>query len=138
MFSKFLVAVDGSESAKKAFDKSLQLARKCNATIDLAHVIKCELGGDSSEVFDLIEGIKRKAEKMLEPYRTEASKLGVPLNTKVVQGDPAQIIIHLAKESNYDLIIMGSRGRGPLQELLLGSVSLKVLHHASSPVLIIR
>jgi nucleotide-binding universal stress UspA family protein len=138
LFSKSLVAVDGSESAKKAFDKSLQLALKCNATIDLAHVIKCELGGDSSEVFNLIEEIKREAEKMLEPYRTEASKLGVPLNLMVVQGDPAQIIIHLAKENNYDLIIMGSRGRGPLQELLLGSVSHKVVHHASTPVLIMK
>jgi len=56
----------------------------------------------------------------------------------IKQGDPAQIIIEIANRQNYDLIIMGSRGMSAFKELLLGSVSLKVMHHASCPVMVVR
>jgi nucleotide-binding universal stress UspA family protein len=138
VFSKILVAVDGSESAKKAFEKSIYLAQKCNSKLDLVHVITCELGGDSAAVFDMLDEIKAKAEAMLEEYRVEASKNNVPIKVVIKQGDPAQIIIELSKKNTYDLIIMGTRGRTAFQELLLGSVSLKVMHHAICPVMVVR
>jgi nucleotide-binding universal stress UspA family protein len=75
---------------------------------------------------------------MLEGYKNEAGKNGVSINIMMHQGDPAQIIIELSKKNEYDLIIMGTRGRTSFQELLLGSVSLKVLHHASCPVMVVQ
>jgi len=138
MLSMILVAVDGSESAKKAFEKSIYIAQKCSSKLDVVHVMTCELGGDSADTFDLLDEIKAKAEKMLEEYRIEASKKNVSIEVIIKQGDPARIIIEFSKKNKYDLIIMGTRGRNTFQEFLLGSVALKVVHHASCPVMIVR
>jgi nucleotide-binding universal stress UspA family protein len=138
VFSNILVAVDGSESAKKAFEKSIYLAQKCNSSLDLVHVIQCELGGDSASTFEIIEDLKNKAKEMLEEYKIQSAKNNVPIQIMITQGDPAQVIIELAKAKSYDLIIMGTRGRTAFQELLIGSVSQKVMHHASCPVMVVR
>ncbi|OLC92218.1 MAG: hypothetical protein AUI92_05685 [Thaumarchaeota archaeon 13_1_40CM_3_38_6] len=138
MFSNILIAVDGSESASKAFHRSVYLAEKCNSKLDLVHVVQCEVGGDSANTFDVIEELKDKAMKMLEEYRAEAAKNNVPIQIVIMQGDPAKVIIELAKAKSYDLIIMGTRGRSSFKELLIGSVSQKVMHHASCPVMVVR
>ena len=138
MFSNILVAVDGSESANKAFDRSIYLAQKCNSTIDLIHVVQCEVGGDSANTFEIIDELKDKAQRMLEEYRIQAKKNNIPIQITIMQGDPAKVIIEHAKSKNYDLIVMGTRGRSSFQELLIGSVSQKVMHHASCPVMVVR
>ncbi|MDE1872373.1 MAG: universal stress protein [Thaumarchaeota archaeon] len=51
---------------------------------------------------------------------------------------PAKVIIELAKAKSYDLIIIETRGRSSFQELLIGSVSRKVMHHVSCPVMFVR
>lgn len=137
MFARILVAIDGSESAKKAFEKSIYLAQKCNSRLYLVHVVTCELGGDSATVYELLHEAKIKAEKMLEEYKIEASKNNIPLEIIITQGDVAKIIIELSEKNKYDLIIMGTRGRSAFEELLLGSVSLKVTHHAICPVMVV-
>ena len=138
MFSNMLIAVDGSESAGKAFQRAIYLAQKCNSKLDLVHVVQCEVGGDSANTFEMIEELKDKAKKMLEEYRVEAAKNNVPIQITIMQGDPAKVIIELAKAKSYDLIIMGTRGRSSFHELLIGSVSQKVMHHASCPVMVVR
>ncbi len=138
VFSKILVAIDGSESAKKAFTKSLFLALKCNSRLDLLHVVHCELGGDSATTFELIEQLQAKAKIILDEYRKEAIKKNIPIEVMLKQGDPAQIIIEIANAGNYDLIITGSRGMSAFKELLLGSVTLKVIHHVHCPVMVVR
>ena len=138
MLSNILVAVDGSDSAKKAFEKSIYIAQRCGSKIDLVHVVQCEVGGDSASTFERIEEPKEKATKMLEEYRVQAAKNNVPIKITVMQGDPAKAIIEFARGKNYDLIIMGTRGRTAFQELLIGSVSQKVMHHASCPVMVVR
>jgi nucleotide-binding universal stress UspA family protein len=137
MLTRILVAVDGSESAKKAFENAIYLAQKCNSKLDVIHVVTCELGGDSATIYELLDEAKIKAKKMLEEYKIEASKNNIPLDIMITQGDAAKIIIELSKKSKYDLIIMGTRGRSAFEELLLGSVSLKVTHHAICPVMVV-
>jgi len=138
LFSRILVAIDGSKSAKKAFEKSIYLAQKCDSKLDVVHVISCELGGDSATTFELIDELKTKAEKMLDEYKIQAAKNNVPIEIMVTRGDPVQVIIDLAKTKSHDLIIMGTRGRSAFQELLIGNVSQKVMHHASCPVMVVR
>jgi nucleotide-binding universal stress UspA family protein len=138
VFSNILVAVDGSESANKAFERAIYLAQKCNSTIDLVHVVQCEVGGDSANTFEILEELKDKAKKMLEEYKIQAAKNGIPIQITVMQGDPAKVIIELARAKSYELIIMGTRGRSAFKELLIGSVSQKVMHHASCPVMVVR
>jgi len=108
VFSRILVAIDGSESAKKAFAKALFLALKCDARLDLIHVVPCELGGDSATTFELIAQLQTKAKTFLEECRKEAIKNNIPIEVMQKQGDPAQTIIEIANTQNYNLIITGS------------------------------
>jgi nucleotide-binding universal stress UspA family protein len=138
LFSRVLVAIDGSEPAKKAFAKSIFLSAKCNSKLDVVYVIQCELGGDGATTFEIIDELKRKAMKILEEYKNKAIKNSLQIKTIIKVGDPAKIITDIANSKNYDLIIMGNRGMSAFKELLLGSVSQKVIHHARCPVMIVR
>ena len=138
MFSKILVAIDGSTSAKRAFSRSLYLASKCDSRLEVVHVIPCEFGGDSENTFELVEELKKKGKDILEQCKRIAAKNNISIKTVSELGDPAKIIIELAKSNDSDLIIMGSRGRSAFKELLLGSVTQKVAHHAKCPVMVVR
>ena len=138
MFSKILVAIDGSTSAKRAFAQSLYLASKCDSRLEMVHVVPCEFGGDSVNTFELVEELKTKGKKILEQCKKIAARNNISIKTTSELGDPAKIIIKLAKSNDYDLIVMGSRGRGAFKELLLGSVTQKVAHHAKCPVMVVR
>ena len=139
MFARILVAIDGSESSKKAFAKSVFLAQKCNSKLYVVHVVlDWEYGGDSAATFELIEELRAKGMELLEECKDLALQDNVQVKTLLEQGDFAHEIIEVAKRNDCDVIIMGSRGMSPFKELLLGSVSLKVMHHASCPVMIVR
>ena len=138
MFSKILVAIDGSTSAKRAFARSLYLASKCDSRLEVVHVVPCEFGGDSVNTFELVEELKKKGKEILEQCKRIAAKNNISIKTVSELGDPAKIIIELAKSNDFDLIIMGSRGRSAFKELLLGSVTQKVAHHAKCPVMVVR
>lgn len=139
MFSRILVAVDGSESARRAFEKSVYLAQRCNSRLDLIHVVlDSTYGGDSAATFQLIEELEERGKKLLEEYKSQAVRAGIQVETLLKLGDHAQVIIDIASKNNYDLIMMGSRGLSVFKELLLGSVSFKVMHHARCPVMVVR
>jgi len=139
LFAKILVAVDGSESSKKAFDKSVFLAQKCNSKLYVVHVVlDWEYGGDSAATFELIDELRAKGSELLEQCKKQALQSSVQVETVLEQGDYAHEIIEVAKRKDCELIIMGSRGMSPIKELLLGSVTLKVMHHASCPVMVVR
>ena len=138
MFSKILVAIDGSTSAKRAFAQSLYLASKCDSRLEIVHVVPCEFGGDSVNTFELVEELKTKGKKILEQCKKIAARNNISIKTTSELGDPAKIIIKLAKSNDFDLIVMGSRGRSAFKELLLGSVTQKVAHHAKCPVMVVR
>lgn len=139
MFAKILVAVDGSESSKKAFDKSVFLAQKCNSKLYVVHVVlDWEYGGDSAATFELIDELRARGTELLQQCKNQALQSNVQVETVLEQGDHAHEIIEVAKRKDCELIIMGSRGMSPIKELMLGSVSLKVMHHASCPVMVVR
>ena len=132
------MAIDGSTSAKRAFAQSLYLASRCDSRLEIVHVVPCEFGGDSVNTFELVEELKTKGKKILEQCQRIAARNNISIKTTSELGDPAKIIIKLAKSNDYDLIIMGSRGRSAFKELLLGSVTQKVAHHAKCPVMVVR
>jgi len=131
--------VDGSESAKKAFEKSIYLAQRCDSKLDVIHVVlDSTYGGDSATTFELIDELKEKGKKLLEQCKNQAQSNNVAVETLLKLGDYAQVIIDTADQNDYDLIVMGSRGLSVFKELLLGSVSFKVMHHAKCPVMVVR
>ena len=138
LFSKILVAIDGSESAKKAFTTSIYLASVSNCRIDVIHVVSCEFGGDSAASLELVEDLKIKANSMLEEYKKYALEKDIRPKFMLEIGDPANMIIEIVNSKDYDLVVLGTRGMNVFKELVLGSVSIKVMNHAKCPVMVVR
>ena len=81
---------------------------------------------------------ERRAQETSEEGATTLQRLGWSAKSKVRCGEPAAEIISEARDSNADLIVMGSRGLNGLKEIMLGSVGREVSEAASCPVLIVR
>lgn len=86
----------------------------------------------------LEEALETAGKAILDRTLGEFAGLKASATALYRRGDPAQEIIAAAREKRADLIVMGSRGRGQLEGLILGSVSERVLHSAQMPVLIVH
>jgi nucleotide-binding universal stress UspA family protein len=130
-----------SEHSKKALDYASLLSERSGAELVIANVFDAFEGVSSSKekLEKIAETLQKDSWEKLESYADEAKAYGVK-NVRVerMEGDPAERILNLSKREKPDMIVLGSRGRGTFKELLLGSVSHKVTHHAEYSVLIVR
>lgn len=149
MYSRIIVAIDGSDLSTKALDHAFVLASRLGAEVTAVTVTDpSEIIAPGSEIMMVdTSGIigeldKAKAESsrgILEAAKRRADAVGVALSTRHVPNLPAaEGITASAKEIGADLIVMGSHGRRGLGRLLLGSQAAEVLAHAQIPVLIIK
>jgi len=141
MFSKVLVPVDGSDNSFRALDHAISLAESTGARVTAMHVIERPptVYVESQKLLnDLLDNYKKESEKVLDKCKQIADKSGVKIETVMAEGDAASTIVGYANKEGFDVIIIGSRGLGRFKEMVLGSVSNKVLHHAKCPVLIIK
>lgn len=141
MFSKILVPVDGSDISYRALDSSLFLSERLGSKITAIHVIEKvpTVYIQSQKILDeILETHKNESQKILDECSSIASKKGITINTILLEGNPASTILEFSQMEKYEVIIIGSRGMGHFKELILGSVSSKILHHSLCPVLLIR
>lgn len=141
MFSKILVPVDGSDNSYRALDTALFLSEKLGSNITVIHVMEDVpvLYIESQKLLsELLENYKKERKDILSKCSEIATKKGVTINTVLLQGNPASIILDFIKKKKCDIVIMGSRGMGKFKEIILGSVSSKIVHHSSCPVMLIR
>ncbi|WP_250125913.1 universal stress protein [Chroococcidiopsis sp. CCMEE 29] len=157
MFHKLLVAIDTSAIGKYVFDEALSLAKAINASMLLLHILSAEeVGSPSMPILPSLEYYPTVTEKNLELYREQkqaferqglellrsrtrkAMAAGVSTEFTQLAGSPGKTICDLASDWGADLIVMGRRGRSGLSELILGSVSNYVLHHARCSVLTVQ
>ena len=139
MFKHILVAYDGSPHSQRALQTAVELGQCTQAALHLVYTydkIPPYLGEPNfQEVVNRIVIAGREiADKAIEQVRAQ----GLSVTSDVLEGPAAEAILGVAEAGDFDLIVMGSRGLGQLQGLLLGSVSHRVLHHAKIPVLIVR
>ena len=127
---KILVAIDGSKQATKALGYVSVIARKFNSKVTLLHVAEAKLANLEPEA------VRSISEKILWDAATEIK--GIEIDKKLEFGSPAESIIRLARQEDYDLIVLGSRGLSSVKRYLLGSVSEDVTWHARRSVLIVR
>jgi nucleotide-binding universal stress UspA family protein len=140
MLKGILVATDGSDHARRAIELASDMAVQYGAALYLLHVVseteipeevlkyirveKFEEPPERVYLQKVGEGIIAAAEK-------EARGKGVKeVQSMVLQGDPAEVIINFAREKGVNMIMLGSRGLGQVKGMLLGSVSNKVCHVA--------
>ena len=139
MFDKILVAVDHSEISDRALDAARDLALLSKGEVWVLHMREREVAVKT--------GVSLSDESMDEASAAVAAAVdklavaGVQAHGDVgttLFGYAARNIVDDAKEHDVDVIVMGSRGRGDLAGLILGSTAHKVIHLADRPVLIVR
>jgi nucleotide-binding universal stress UspA family protein len=138
-FTNILVAYDGSEHSRKALDTAVKVTQCSNGKLKVLYVfdkVPLVLGDDETARF--IERAMNKGRERLAEATLHLRDSGIAFDTDTVEGPAAEAILRVAKLEGCDLIVMGSRGLGMVQGLLLGSVSYRVLHHATIPVLIVH
>jgi len=138
-FNNILVAYDGSDHSRRALDTAIEVARCSNGQLKILYAfdrVPLVLGDDETQRF--IERAMNKGRQMLAEATLHLRDGGIAFSTDTVEGPAAEAILRVAALENCDLIVMGSRGLGMVQGLLLGSVSYRVLHHATIPVLIVH
>jgi nucleotide-binding universal stress UspA family protein len=149
MIRKILVPIDGSENAQKAVEYAIDLAKQTRSSIVLLSVVDkspyygAETVPSISPPANMLENIEDYFRQTAEAYVAEAEGLcktkEVASQKLITLGHPVEEIIKTAKNSEVDLIIMGSHGRSALGAALLGSVTIGVIHRESKfPVLIVR
>jgi nucleotide-binding universal stress UspA family protein len=149
MIKKILVPIDGSETARKALEYAVDLAKQTGSSIMLLSVIdKSPFYGAQtipsvSTPTHLLENLEDYLGQTAEAYSAEAEGLcrskGVESRKIIKTGHPVEEIVKAAEDSKADLIVMGSHGKSALGAALLGSVTVGVIHRETKfPVLVVR
>jgi nucleotide-binding universal stress UspA family protein len=132
---KIVVGYDGSDAAKRALERAVTLAGDDGRIVVVAAAEPHARAGITEGAhLDPSEVERRRND--LEEAKRMLSERGIDVETIEAQGDPGDVIVRTAQDA--DLAIVGSRGLNPLQRLLLGSVSSKVVHRAACDVLVVR
>lgn len=140
MFKKILLAGDGSSHSLRACEKAVALAQLTErASITLIHVVddvpsRTDVMDEQMEVRDIPDHRKQR----IFPLQELIHKEKIPLKVKHVFGEPGPSIVREANDGKYDIVVLGSRGLSRFQQMVLGSVSHKVVKRAQCPVLIIK
>ena len=142
MYKKILVPLDGSELAERALVEAEPLARMFGSEIVLFEVVPfMPIYGSPELVTPLIVDEKQResVEAYLAKLSGELKQKGFNVSAMVKTGQQVALeIIEFAKERGVDLIIMCTHGRSGITRWVLGSVTLKVLTRAETPILLIR
>lgn len=140
MFQKILVGLDGSDAARHALERALDLAALTGAAV---HALSVEerLPAYAATVGE-VEEEERFEDHYYRRVHHEAWRLAesrhVPFTHEIVPGHAAQALIAIAKAGAFDLIVIGHTGHSRLHAFFLGSAADRVVEHASCPVLVVR
>jgi nucleotide-binding universal stress UspA family protein len=129
---RIVVGYDGSDPGKRALQRAADLAGNADRIVVVAAVeqhLKTGIASGAHTEFEQRRGDLEEAQRFL-------SERGIDAEPVEGQGDPGKVIVEAAKDA--DLIVVGSRGLNPVQRILLGSVSSKVVHRAACDVLVVR
>lgn len=136
---KIAVAVDGSDNALRAAKHAILLTRYLpEAHLEIINVADYNKAKDEYLLAQSPESLALKREQKLYPIRELAESVGVKIKITLLKGNPSQEILKYVKEQSIDQLVIGSRGLNIFQEMVLGSVSQKVMKHAHCPVTIVK
>lgn len=142
--TKILLATDGSEDATLAALAAANLSKETGSELHVVHVLpqfpRHAYPGITPQVYSyVLDETYKEARRLLdEEIKRVEDDGGRVTKTYVRRGQFVDEILDLAEEIGAGLILMGSRGLGPVKRLLVGSVAEGVVHHASCPVLVAR
>jgi nucleotide-binding universal stress UspA family protein len=149
---KILIPIDGSQASEHALAKALVFAAPFQSEVVLLTVVE-PLSSYVPEVMmptgdwvgwrglpdvELERKILNAGQALLQKAQDTCKLAQVESRTRLETGQPRDVICHVAQEESPDLLVIGSRGLGSVERLMLGSVSDYVLHHCPVPILVVR
>lgn len=151
-FTRILVAIDGSNESMNAADYAILVAKQYNASLTAISILPQEIRYDydvemtdpdmpAAPVKGTVELSRHEVEeKLFSEIREKAKENNVDLQTDVIvtAGSIVAEIVTYAESKNFNLIIIGTRGKTGLKRMLLGSVASGVVTYAHCPVLVVR
>jgi nucleotide-binding universal stress UspA family protein len=139
--NRIVIATDGSPSAQEAVGVGIEVAAEQGAAITFVHVLPADefvVAGRLGHIPKAHRVDMDESEIALHEAADEAEAAGVAYTLERISGDTVDEIVAVADSADADLIVIGSRGRGPITSTLLGSVSKGVLGESRRSVLVVR
>jgi len=145
MYRRILVPIDGSATAQRGLQEALGLAKACDASLVLLHVVEAypmmmEMA-TASTWEQVTSDLREYGQRVLEQAHQAAQAAGIASEARLEDAAASRVcdvVVDQARERRCDLIVMGTHGRSGLAHVLLGSVAERVLQHAPCPVLTVR
>ncbi|MFI3151340.1 universal stress protein [Streptococcus suis] len=140
-YQSILVAVDGSTNAEVALQKAIQVAKRNQAKLTIAHVIDTR-ALHNVVAFDasIYESLEKEAETLLGNYKKWATDAGLTDIATIVEfGNPKTLLsTDIPQEAGADLMLLGATGLNTFERLLIGSSSEYIMRHIDIDILIVR
>ena len=136
---RIVIATDGSDGARDALEAGFGLASDLDLDVTVVYVRHAPSGLLGAPYYqDVVTEEARHARAVITDAKLYATRYDVDPDYKVVEGNPADAVLEVASVSDADLIVVGSRGLGPIAGTALGSVSREIVHRADRPVLVAK
>jgi len=136
---KILVAVDGSEPSLHAARLALALAQATGAQLTITYCVAPMLIPGQVPFTVVADVVKAEVERGKQLLEETARALGDPsIRTAMLEGSPAERIAEEAENEDFEMVVVGSRGRGAVARVLLGSTADRLVHICRKPVLVVR
>jgi nucleotide-binding universal stress UspA family protein len=138
---KVLIPTDGSIHSMRAAEYGISIAKMLNAQIVTVYVLDEVVLDQISKVTKLTDverELKNDGQRHTSYIVGLAEKDGVKATSLLVKGRPFEQIVHLAKENDMDLIVMGTYGLRGAEGILIGSVAQRVIEYSHCPVLVLK
>jgi len=141
MYKKILLAIDGSEHSIRSTKEAVKIASLSeDCMIEVVYV--ADFSKAKSEILhsQTKEELELSRRKKFIPFEELLNERHITYKVVILHGDPGPAIIEYANKSDFDLVVIGSKGKGhnALQDVMLGSVSHKVVKRVNCPVLIVK
>lgn len=139
MYHHILLAADGSEHSLRATEEAIKIASLVNdCKVEVVFVVDFSQSKKDVIHSQGIEALEISRRKKLLPIVEKLKENKISYEIKLLHGEPGPTIVEHANQSNFDLVVIGSRGLNALQEMVLGSVSHKVAKRVHCPVMIVK
>lgn len=136
---KIAVAIDGSENAIRAAKYAIMLVTYLpKVELEVIYVADYDKAKDERLLSQSPESLTLKREQKIHPVLGLTKEAGVETKTTMLKGNPSQEIIKYVNSEVIDQLVIGSRGLNAFQEMVLGSVSHKIVKHVTCPVTIVK
>ena len=139
MFKNIVLAIDGSEYSHRAMEYARSLAERYEADLWLIHVFSHTSDLLGYQDFEKLYAKRKSAgQAILDDARKILGSTVYKVHQELMEGSEAEAILMVAEKQQADLIVMGTRGFGSVKGLLVGSVSRKVIHLSTCPVMVVH